>query len=295
LRIVEEDKKMNKATKLFLVIVMLVGLSSFASATPLMPSDLIGFGLNGGHISYSHGVLTGSGVTIITPGFGLQADMPFESQVLINGQVPQTFDESVTPAGAGQLQFRGSATWTDPSNSANVVTVSWSGSTSSDPFINWGNTATTLGVSAAVSQTFNSLVNPTLYNGAAAAFSGSIGYVAGHTVTASNLITHNFLDGALVIDNPLAATSCTHTDGAPPSNGPCPAIGGQYGPLVAAFAPKVVNKMSTSIEYDLSKNAGASMQGQFTLFASVPEPASIAFVGAGLIGLAALGRRRFAR
>lgn len=243
-----------------LMLSLLVGLSSLAGATPFI------FNFGGP--------------------FGVQGLEPVVD-VSINGGDIIPLDTNVSVTGT-TFSFSGSGKWVNPDNAADFVHFSFSGVADSDPFINWAWAQTTGTKQASISVTFTQPSTGT-YQVATVGFNGSLGVVQKGQLAATNVQTHNYIDAAEVITLPNPAGTCDWGLQNPAVNRPCPVGGGQFGPK-SVYGMWVDPTMKTVLNYDVTPNTSSSFNGQFVLLA-VPEPATFALMGAGLIALAAFGRK----
>ena len=219
--------------------------------------------------------------------FGIQGLEP-TVDISVNGGDVIPLDTNVSVSGT-TFAFSGSGKWVNPSDASDFIQFSFSGVSDSDPFINWAWAATSGSKQASFTVMFTQPSTGT-FNQAVAGFNGSLGVVSKGTLAATNVQTHNFLDGIEVITLPVPAATCDYGTQSPAVNQPCPVGGGQFGPKYAN-GTWVDPTLKTVFNYDVTPNTSASFNGQFVLLNAVPEPASFALMGAGLIALAAFGRK----
>ena len=243
-----------------IIFALLLGLASVAGATPFVFDFGGPFGIQG-----------------LEPGV----------DITVNGGDIIPGDTSVSVTGT-TFAFSGSGKWVNPADATDFVLFSFSGVSDSDPFINWAWAATSGTKKASVNVTFTQPSVGT-FQYASAGFNGSLGLVKKGTLAATNVQTHNFLDATEVITLPGVPGTCDYGTQNPAINKPCPIGGGQFGPQTVSGL-WVDPTLKTVFNFDVTPDTSASFNGQFILTA-VPEPATFALMGAGLMALAAFGRK----
>lgn len=218
--------------------------------------------------------------------FGVQGLEP-GVDVMVNGGEVIPGDTTVSITGT-TFSFSGSGMWVNPNDASDFVMFSFSGVSDSDPFINWAWSQTSGSKQASISITFTQPSVGT-YQSALAGFNGSLGVVQKGDLAATNIQAHNYVDATEIITLPNPPGTCDYGTQPPAVNKPCPIGGGQFGPKMA-YGLWVDPTLKTVLNYQVGPNTASSFNGQFIL-SSVPEPASFALMGAGLIVLAAFGRK----
>jgi hypothetical protein len=225
--------------------------------------------------------------TPITLNSGLGQSLTFD----VAGSTMLSSSATFTPIG-DLTAFTGSATFKGP-GSKDISQLSVSGVFGADPFINWAATASTGSAAKSFSFSFSQSNSFGLYDVASAALSGSMGDVRGDGVTVSNLMETVSIPNGTMINALTLTGGCSASGTGVIANHPCPLNGTQLGastPLPLSFYPT----MQLTVGFALTKLDSATFQGQLVLDgpSQVPEPASVALMGAGLLGLGIAARKK---